>query len=179
MGLDIRIDISRDAFAEKLREEIEYADGDDDRIRAEKDLAHFERSKVREFSGRLDLCPGSYSGTHRVRRLYAMKRGWPIGGRGYVDMGEENSPQSKSHLCHHSDCDGYYLPSDFNEPQWLLVTLPDGKEGRVSVGSSYRLLAELREIEDATKDDLEQYAWDQFYMAALASVVGNRVAFFE
>ena len=78
----------------------------------------------------------------------------------------------------HSDCDGHYLPTNFDKP----ICNED-----LSVGSSVQLLKELREIERQWivdglalhKDKGLQYVWDCLYLAALASVSCKRTIYFE
>ncbi len=81
-----------------------------------------------------------YSFLHYLRRCYALLReGKPItvAEDADDDLVEELSIDSSSHLLCHSDAEGYYVPVDFDEP------LFDDEE---SIGSSQRLLAELREV---------------------------------
>jgi len=115
--------------------------------------------------------PGSYAGIHRVRMQYSIMKGWWFGTGGHLVL-KWNSipfiegPAKISHLINHSDCDGWYLPEDFEEPQWV---------GSISIGSSQRLLAELLEMLPSIRQwryDVD-YSWDAIFIAAVASVVSN------
>lgn len=117
--------------------------------------------------------PGSYSGIHRVRTAYAKMKG--------IDTGEDHAEWQRkddvlpdSHLVHHSDCDGYYLPSDFIKP----IRADQDGNGCVSIGSSVRLLAELRELDRAKLEEYTQRAWDAVFVPAVASVFMRRVIYF-
>ena len=114
---------------------------------------------------------GSYHGLHRIRQQYAKLKGWPIDDSFHVPITEETRG---SHLVNHSDCDGYYLPDDFPDPEWIRTT--GKRESALSVGSSARLLAELTElvaVRDSWPDDFE-WSWDAIFAAAFASVVSRR-----
>jgi len=81
-----------------------------------------------------------YSFLHYLRRCYALLReGKPItvAEDADDDLVEELSIDSSSHLLCHSDAEGYYVPVDFDEPLF---------SDEESIGSSQRLLAELREV---------------------------------
>ena len=86
-----------------------------------------------------------YSFLHYLRRCYALLReGKPItvaedddALKVDDDLVEELSIDSSSHLLCHSDAEGYYVPVDFAEPLF---------SDEESIGSSQRLLAELREV---------------------------------
>ena len=81
-----------------------------------------------------------YSFLHYLRRCYALLReGKPItvAADADDDLVEELSIDSSSHLLCHSDAEGYYVPVDFDEPLF---------SDEESIGSSQRLLAELREV---------------------------------
>jgi len=81
-----------------------------------------------------------YSFLHYLRRCYALLReGNPItvAEDADDDLVEELSIDSSSHLLCHSDAEGYYVPVDFDEPLF---------SDEESIGSSQRLLAELREV---------------------------------
>ncbi|MGW7445860.1 hypothetical protein [Kitasatospora sp. NPDC054795] len=107
-----------------------------------------------------------------------------------------------SHLLCHSDCAGYYVPVDFEDPLFL----PDeaAVEGAGMVGSSQRLLAELSDMAPSIGIDLddegvpsgtgeageardlagdgpfetERFAWYQLYRACLASIAdGHAIVF--
>lgn len=149
MGLDISVNATPNGVIESL-----------EGGRTELDTAHIRRIANGAMDQRINTRPGSYSGIHRVRALYAKHRGWPLEEGGRYPTETEDS--AKSHLCSHSDCDGWYLPDDFHDPIWT--------GDNVSIGSSVRLLSELREIENVPKDEYQQYSWDAVYLAALASV---------
>lgn len=94
------------------------------------------------------------------------------------------------HLIDHSDCDGYYLPVSFNDPIWIDK---DGEDEVISVGSTVKLLQELRYInkhlqvdpdltenletlsEGLVSDDLEfeKWAWAVLYAMCLRSLELN------
>ena len=103
--------------------------------------------------------PGSYVGLHRVRTAYARVKGVDAGDS-LVDWQKRN-PLPMSHLVMHSDCGGWYLPEDFVKPMW---------NESVTVGSSVRLLAELREIDREGLDGVEGSAFDAIVVPAVASV---------
>lgn len=111
--------------------------------------------------------PGSYSGLHVVRTQYARLKGWPIDERSnrYISGG----PAEKSHLINHCDAEGYYLPWDFPEPQWI----DTGRGHALAVGSSNRLLSEVMELLSVKEQWPEgfQYRWDAVFLAAFASVL--------
>lgn len=116
--------------------------------------------------------PGSYSGLHAVRCEYAKLKGWATSGT-FVAISDESKA---SHLINHSDCDGYYMPDEFIEPQWLATS----QGHNISLGSSVRLLDELTELM-AVKDrwpDGFQRRWDAVFIAAVASVVSGQPIIF-
>ena len=111
--------------------------------------------------------PGSYSGLHIVRTQYAKLKGWPIDERsGCYISGKETE---KSHLINHCDAEGYYLPCDFPEPQWI----DTGRGHALAVGSSNRLLSEVMELLSVKEQwpDGFQHRWDAVFLAAFASVL--------
>ena len=84
-----------------------------------------------------------------------------------------------SHLVNHSDCEGYYLPDDFPEPQWIRTT--GERESALSVGSSVRLLSELTELLESKDEWPDEFGWrwDALFVAAIASVVSRSVIVFS
>ena len=104
-----------------------------------------------------------------------------------------------SHLLCHSDCDGYYVPADFDDPLFLDQSLP----GAGMIGSSQGLRRELVRIapaigvrlaEDGSLDDdeatrlakvaeadpfgIEQTVWLTLYEASRVSIAhGNAIIF--
>ncbi|GLX02771.1 hypothetical protein [Microtetraspora sp. NBRC 16547] len=93
----------------------------------------------------------SYGYLHYLRRVFALMRReepvTPISSQEELSRDDykvkDETLDLYSHLLCHSDCDGYYVPVDFYDPLFL----PDdaGISGGGMVGSSHRLLAELRE----------------------------------
>ncbi len=99
-----------------------------------------------------------YSGLHYLRRVAA----WDALGRGlpqpgdyqssddpvvheYNDCALEDRPLRYRHLMLHSDCEGYYVPQDFDE-----VIFPDDELGVAGcmIGSTHQLLAECVSLAD-------------------------------
>jgi hypothetical protein len=95
-----------------------------------------------------------YSGLHTVRRLAVhlaenAKLPEPLNGRdvtddpllkkAYADLGGDPAGPF-AHLIHHSDCDGYYVPVDFEQ------VIVDERLAGGSLGSSVRLLTETHSI---------------------------------
>jgi hypothetical protein len=129
----------------------------------------------------------------RLRRIYVLaKNGEPI-----TPAAEINTPQYErdlrliddetamldSHLLCHADDSGYYLPLDFPDPLFLPRELE--LEGGGMVGSCYRLLAELADIEPALtacspKDSFEpeKYAWSKLHESCEASIEGGHAIVF-
>ncbi|MCA9637810.1 MAG: hypothetical protein KC420_17405 [Myxococcales bacterium] len=94
-----------------------------------------------------------YSFLHYLRRAYArVKAGMevtPVDAAGLAaDDGlvEDEAMMFSSHLLCHSDAEGYYVPVDFSEPLFLE---DPAVSGGGMIGSSQRLLGELREIAPA------------------------------
>jgi hypothetical protein len=91
-----------------------------------------------------------YSWLHYLRRVYALvsigRPVTPVDGPDERDRDndavEDETVMFSSHLLCHSDCEGYYVPVDFNEP--LFLTEESGVAGGGMVGSSQGLRAELR-----------------------------------
>lgn len=123
---------------------------------------------------------GNYSALHVLRRFAAEIDGWDKEKyRTQQDISKCNDTMNglydydyylrKSkfkHLIDHSDCEGYYLPFDFETPG---VT----NDKNHSIGSSVRLKHELEEIMDAINEtnNLEiETIWDRIYELACLSV---------
>ena len=104
-----------------------------------------------------------------------------------------------SHLLSHADYAGYYIPVDFDDPEYLSEMTEDGAE---MVGSSQQLLAELVsfapsigiqldeegvltvaqeeivELTDGGPFCTERYAWLVLYRACLASIKSGHAIVF-
>lgn len=126
----------------------------------------------------VDYRIGSYSALHILRRFAAKQDGWDgdrykaaHGYKSYESMdglydddyylGRSKFP----HLIDHSDCEGYYLPIDFEKPFF--------HKELSSVGSSVRLKAELETLKpdiDSKGGDYEKKLWDKMYSLACESV---------
>lgn len=155
MGLSIHVSVK----AQEVIDELDFWDNVLQQREGLRILSELDPDKE------LSVYPGSYAGLHVVRVQYALLRGWATDGY-HVEI---NDQTRGSHLINHSDCEGWYLPEDFVEPQWLAT----GKTYSVSLGSSDRLLSELCEML-ASKDKWSercQHSWDAVFIAALASVV--------
>jgi hypothetical protein len=171
MGLDIRMNVEWAELEQQIKDQQRYAQGPDAKRIAD-DLEHFFRISTamqRVGSAKIQTRPGSYHGVHCIRCLYAKLKGWPVEKNETVLM-EGDCPARTSHLINHSDCEDFYVPAKFAAPIW--------HEG-TSIGSSQRLLDELREIEHVEKDENQQWAWDALYIAALASVTCHACIHFE
>ncbi|GID12142.1 hypothetical protein Aru02nite_30310 [Actinocatenispora rupis] len=90
----------------------------------------------------------SYSCLHTLRRVYALlDEGRPVTpaaadtAEDDAEVVESVSLMFESHLLNHSDCEGYYVPAEFDDPLFLP---PDRVAGGGMVGSCQALLAELR-----------------------------------
>jgi hypothetical protein len=121
--------------------------------------AHREPEHLPEFRLRAEYDGFSYSLLHYLRRIYAhVKRdpNWqatPL----EVNLDIDKDPVLKaeyakksSHLLHHSDMDGYYVPQDFRDVIDASCTITGGM-----LGSSQQLLQELIEIAPAMGITLE------------------------
>ncbi|TCO58455.1 hypothetical protein [Actinocrispum wychmicini] len=112
-------------------------------------------------SSRARLVGFGYSTVHYLRRVYALQARddevtpVPPGEELDDEPEDEEIYNLSSHLVCHSDCDGYYIPVDFDDPLYLDTG---------SVGSSQRLLRELADCarhigitlsEDGTLSDEE------------------------
>jgi hypothetical protein len=119
-----------------------------------------------------------YSGLHTVRRLavhlaesgslpepLAQGQGAaddPLLVKAYADS-PATPPGPFDHLVHHSDCEGYYVPVDFEQ------VIIDERLAGGYLGSSVRLLAEARRVAAALRlpEDLDPDA-DDVYAACTA-----------
>lgn len=110
---------------------------------------HEEPKGLPELSSRSDCLSYPYSFLHCLRRFYARTRNepdWiPTSVSEHEDPSEDESIEEEfnkfeSHLVCHSDCEGYYLPIDFDD----IIVSEDGDEipGDI-LCSSYRLKEEL------------------------------------
>jgi hypothetical protein len=104
----------------------------------------------------LDSFPVFY--LHALRRAYVLHRFGtplsPIPPSDEIDRflsAEYQQPRLVSHLVHFPEQEGFYVPIDFARP--LVADAPDEVLGGV-VGSSFRLLAELRECSPSLGIDL-------------------------
>lgn len=111
--------------------------------------AHNEPVKLPDFLSRADCGSYPYSFLHYLRRFYARTKNdkdWiPTPVSEDEEPSEDESIEDEftkfqSHLVCHSDCDGYYLPIDFQE----IIVAREGEEipGGI-LCSSYRLREEL------------------------------------
>ena len=114
---------------------------------------HHEPVELPELSTRVDILGFPYSFLHHLRRFYARATTDPDWIPAPTPEGEDPSQDSvleeemymmSSHLLCHSDCEGFYLPIDFDE---ILIdsTNQDRIPGGI-LGSSHRLQEELVEI---------------------------------
>lgn len=123
--------------------------------------------EAKDPEARVHCRPGSYSGLKIVREQYEKLKN---------SQGLKPFDFKTSHLVNHSDCDGWYLPEEFDFPIW---------QGEVSIGSSFQLLRELeelQEIRESLNDDLPcswGHSWDELYIAACASVVSEAPIHFK
>ncbi|MCU7820873.1 hypothetical protein [Kitasatospora sp. DSM 101779] len=150
-----------------------------------------------------------YGYLHHLRRAYVLHRhGAAVTPAATTDPEqydcdrgevEEETLMFSSHLLCHSDCAGYYVPADFEDP----VFLPEDAAvaGGGMVGSTGRLLAELRRTApaigicpdaaaavdgpadaDAPADDpyeAEKFAWYVLHGACRASLATGRAIVFH
>lgn len=109
----------------------------------------------------LSTRPGFYHGVHQVREAYRKTKARALG----LDPDDARVDEAleKSHLDNHGDCDGWYLPENFETPIWVNEEL--------SIGSSQRLLRELLEIDVATLDEEDRRPYFALLAPAIASVV--------
>lgn len=152
MGLDISVNVTGQELWDALEDM-----GADERDKAIA-RAWLDDGDTR-LQEKINTRTGSYGGLHILRRAYANMKGWPLveGQMGAFYPGEESNG---SHLCNHSDCDGWYLPDTFDPPTH-----------NPSVGSGPRLREELRELMAVIDEKHEDY-WRliALYIPALACV---------
>lgn len=145
MGLSISCGVLLDAL-DYDREYYEYLKGELEKINIILEHNHLnkfiEPEKIdEEYNSNLDGFPYSY--LHYLRRVYALyKRDEKIISiKELTDSDfniiDDESSMFDSHLLCHSDCEGYYLPVDFEE-----VIFDESAVGGM-IGSSYRLLDEI------------------------------------
>lgn len=152
MGLAVATHV----FADALNDDREYADELREQLRAINELLaaeglppHEEPAVRGAETARGQLGGVPYSFIHYLRRAYAHARENPDAPLTPVAAGENPTDDPvvdrltymfDSHLLCHSDCEGYYLPIDFDE-----VLYPDEALGIPGgmVGSSAQLLREL------------------------------------
>jgi hypothetical protein len=154
MGLDIIVDASVQDVLDGIEAEHEE--------RFRKSLAILP-----DMPNRIQTRPGSYAGLHRLRVAYCTFMAWPLDETGF--HAKIPGPAEESHLCNHSDCEGWYLPDMFENPVWADET---------SIGSSDKLLEELLEMDDAAIAGVE-YEWASMFVAAVASVTCGKVIKFS
>ncbi len=174
---------------------------------------HTEPEMLPRINSRGSLSGFSYSSTHHLRRAVAYARHAPKK-FAKIDrdadptedplLDDEYSIHMNSHLCCHSDCEGFYVPIDFPEPlyaddkhkitgdivgssQRLLAELVQaapllgirlGKTGKLSDKEATKLADEDDEDEGSHRYGLERTVWFAFYEAASASVTHNTVMSF-
>ncbi len=115
---------------------------------------------------RISTRPGSYRGLHLVRNVWAKAKGYSDDYR--ADEASRigiDHPCRASHLCWHSDCEGWYVPEIFDPPIM---------SGDVSIGSSVRLLEELESIRSLGMVEDVRAAYEAVLIPAVASVVTNQ-----
>src|SRR3954470_1192060 len=143
MGLAVSVDIISQMYDDE--EGIEYHRSQFRELSAElaeNGVTWAEPDAPADVKGRALLHSFGYSTLHYLRRVYALhQRGaevTPVLPDEDLDteLERDESYNLFSHLICHSDCDGYYVPVDFGDPLYLDAG---------SVGSSQRLLRELRE----------------------------------
>ncbi|WP_328397385.1 hypothetical protein [Nocardia sp. NBC_00416] len=171
---------------------------------------HDEPTAVGSATSRSLLGSVPYSFVHYLRRAYARAHEYPDQPLAPVAEGEDPADDSavdaltymfESHLLCHSDCEGYYVPVEFDE-----VLYPDDELGLpgTMVGSSTGLLRELvyvatylgitlvdGELPDSEIERLhrehaaaehplyrERETWLLFYEAARVSVANSTVITF-
>ncbi|MFD5466670.1 hypothetical protein ACFWIQ_28130 [Kitasatospora sp. NPDC127059] len=154
-----------------------------------------------------------YSYLSGLRRVFVLHRlGEPVtGARGvgkeqYEDelgLVDDEMVMFDSHLLCHSDCEGYYVPAEFEYEDPLFLPAESGVPGGGMVGSTAGLLAELQgfaaaigirltadgsldpaesaRLEALPRDDPfepEVFAWHQLYRACRASLASGRAILF-
>lgn len=124
------------------------------KVLAENDLPpHNEPEELPALESRAGILGYPYSYLHHLRRAYAHTADDPDWVATPTPSGEDPSEDPvveeemdmlSSHLLCHSDCEGFYLPIDFEE-----LIIDRGKRNRIPgglLGSSYRLMEELVEV---------------------------------
>ena len=168
MGLNVKVDVTPDELDNTLELGISVDNEALDDTSNREDLAHVQR--ILESRGDIDeteclsVSNGSYRNLHPLRRAYALLKECPLDKDGEVMYEGEIL---KSHLVNHEDNEGWYLPDDFPEPIW-------GKGREISIGSSDRLLEELREL-GRPEGSTASSSWDTLFICALASTLHNKV----
>lgn len=164
MGLSVQVGLlaglmeSDPEGAEWFREELARIN----RLLSENGLPlHMEPREMPQVQSRSALDGYPYSYLHHLRRAAARLLEDPDWPPAPVPEGEDPADDPavaeelalmRSHLICHADDEGYYVPIEFEE-----VLLDDSEEiaGGGLVGSSQRLLAELREIAPALGIELQ------------------------
>ncbi|MFJ4184629.1 hypothetical protein [Kitasatospora sp. NPDC089509] len=154
-----------------------------------------------------------YSYLSGLRRVYVLHRvGEPVtAARGVSpeqyeeerELVDDETVMFDSHLLCHSDCEGYYIPADFEDEDPLFLPQESGVPGGAMVGSTAGLLAELRGFAAALgirleadgslapaeearlaalpEDDpfeAEVFTWHRLYLACRASLATGRAIVF-
>ena len=151
MGLDITVNVSKSEVLDCLK----Y---DDDLVNHPELARSIIADTKHDF---IHTQPGSYNGLHIVRQEFIKLH----------NLEPEKSlfiPEShrKYHLLNFSDCEGWYLPCEFEQVFWT--------ENSYSIGSSYKLLNDLESMELLRATNPEWgWRWDALYLPAVASVVTN------
>lgn len=111
--------------------------------------AHTEPEVLPTFSDRRQICGFPYSYLHHLRRAIAYARQAPQEFAG-IDRTKESTEDDRydrelsvmmdSHVICHSDCEGYYVPIDFEE---VIYGKTDDDIPGGMLGSSYRVMDEL------------------------------------
>jgi hypothetical protein len=167
---------------------------------------HEEPETLPKFKSRCTASSQPYDWLHYLRRAVA----YAICGKKLKPISRDDDPSEdpvysdvffESHVVHHSDCDGFYVPIDFPEP--LFDELDDEDEHCVAggiVGSSQAAMRELvltapllgiplrdgklsdgqaralnREKEEGTPFYIERQVWFDFFEAARLSIKYNTV----
>lgn len=212
MGLGISVGMLCDQ-ARNDPEGFDYYRGDFDRLTealAQEGIAWREPDVLHE-AGEHDFSAGfPYGYLMHLRRVFTLvRRGEPVTAAAAVSAEQYRRDKEKvtdemtlfaSHLLCHADSAGYYVPVDFDDPQFLLEA---EIAGGGMVGSSQRLLAELVECaapigirldddgllpaeqaaqivaaEGEGPFEKERYTWLQLYRACLASTESGHAIVF-
>ena len=151
MGLALQVGLLAD-LVENDPEGAEFLSRDLEQLNAallEQGLpSHSEPRDLAPFTDRSKIIGYPYSFLHRLRRVYAhviREPGWEAtpAAEDYSAEADtlvaDESLEFRSHLLVHSDCDGFYVPIDFEEP----IFADDKMRGGGIIGSSQRLFNEL------------------------------------